>query len=41
MTETGKHSGGCHSDGFGINVRCLDDVEIETLTLTPFDGKSL
>ncbi len=24
-----------------INVRCLDDVEIDALTPTPFDGKSL
>jgi hypothetical protein len=24
-----------------INVRCLDDVDIETLEITPFDGKSL
>lgn len=23
-----------------INVRCLDDVDISALTLTPFDGKS-
>ncbi len=24
-----------------INVRCLDDVDVSTLTITPFDGKSL
>ena len=24
-----------------INVRCLDDVDLETLTPMPFDGKSL
>jgi hypothetical protein len=24
-----------------VNVRCLDEVDIETLTLTPYDGKSL
>jgi hypothetical protein len=29
------------AEGIGINVRCLDGVEIDTLTLTPFDGKSL
>jgi hypothetical protein len=29
------------SEGIGINVRCLDGVEIEALTLTPFDGRSL
>ena len=25
---------------YGINVRCLDDVDVEALALTPFDGKS-
>jgi hypothetical protein len=24
-----------------INVRCLDDIDLAALTLTPFDGKSL
>jgi hypothetical protein len=24
-----------------INVRCLDDVNLDTLTLTPFNGKDL
>jgi hypothetical protein len=24
-----------------INVRCLDDVDVGSLTITPFDGKSL
>lgn len=24
-----------------INVRCLDDVDISTLTLTPIDGKNM
>ncbi|HEX3861891.1 MAG TPA: GFA family protein [Stellaceae bacterium] len=24
-----------------INVRCLDDIDLATLTPTPFDGKSL
>ncbi len=24
-----------------INVRCLDDVDVAALTLTPFDGKNL
>jgi hypothetical protein len=24
-----------------VNVRCLDDVDLSSLTLTPFDGKSL
>ena len=26
---------------FAINVRCLDDVDVASLTLTPFDGKHL
>jgi hypothetical protein len=34
-------SGEDGSEGIGINVRCLDDVTIEALALTPFDGKSL
>ena len=29
------------SVGYGINVRCLDDVDVGTLTLTPYDGKTL
>ena len=36
-----KGQSGDGSEGFGINVRCLDYVEMETLTVTPFDGKSL
>jgi hypothetical protein len=28
------------AEGFGINVRCLDDVDVETLALTPYDGKN-
>ena len=24
-----------------VNVRCLDDVDVRALTLTPFDGRSL
>ncbi|HXG78079.1 MAG TPA: GFA family protein [Methyloceanibacter sp.] len=26
---------------FALNVRCLDGVDVASLTLTPFDGKSL
>jgi hypothetical protein len=26
---------------YAVNIRCLDDVDVSTLTLTPFDGKSL
>jgi hypothetical protein len=29
------------NDVVAINVRCLDHVELGSLTLTPFDGKSL
>jgi hypothetical protein len=24
-----------------VNVRCLDDVDLGTLNITPFDGRSL
>jgi hypothetical protein len=24
-----------------VNVRCLDDVDVTSLKLTPFDGRSL
>jgi hypothetical protein len=27
-------------EGIGINVRCLDDVDVGALELTPYDGKS-
>lgn len=26
---------------YAINVRCLDDVDLDALTITPVDGKSL
>ena len=26
---------------YAVNVRCLDGVDLSTLTLSPFDGKSL
>ena len=29
------------SEGIGINVRCLDDIEVDALPLTHYDGKSL
>lgn len=35
----GKHPDG--SDAMTINVRCLDDIDLASLTLTPFDGRSL
>jgi len=27
-----------HPDGYDVNVRCLDDVALETLVIEPFDG---
>ncbi|HSD92980.1 MAG TPA: GFA family protein [Methyloceanibacter sp.] len=35
----GKNADG--SEAVSINVRCLDDLDLDALTLTPFDGKSL
>jgi hypothetical protein len=29
------------SEGIGVNVRCLDEVDIAALEITPYDGKSL
>ena len=26
---------------YAVNVRCLDGVDVDALTITPFDGKSL
>ena len=40
----GSYSRGVDSAGqdtFAVNVRCLDGVDPDGLTLTPFDGKSL
>ncbi len=28
-----------HPDGIDVNARCLDDVDVAMLTLTPFDGR--
>jgi len=28
------------AEGFGVNVRCLDDIDVEALTLTLYDGKN-
>jgi hypothetical protein len=48
-----RHCGTCGVETFGtgtapdgtqtvaVNVRCLDDVDLTTLTPAPFDGKSL
>ncbi len=37
----GKGNGPDGSATYAVNVRCLDDLDLETLTITPFDGKSL
>ena len=40
----GSYARGLGPDGapmFAINVRCLDDVDVAALKLTPFDGKSI
>jgi hypothetical protein len=31
---------GEHGPTVAVNVRCLDDVDLTTLTVTPYDGKS-
>ena len=28
-----------HPDGWDVNVRCLDDVDLAEWTISPFDGK--
>ena len=35
--STGKDGG----EMYAVNVRCLDDVDVSTVTPTPFDGKKL
>jgi hypothetical protein len=40
----GSFARGTGPDGaemIAINVRCLDGVDLDSLTVTPFDGKSL
>mgnify|MGYP001816063428 CR=1 FL=1 len=29
-----------HPDGVSVNVRCLDEATINTVTVTPFDGQN-
>ncbi len=36
-----KGTGKDGSESIAINVRCLDDVDVEKLTVNNFDGKSL
>lgn len=28
-----------HPDGYSVNARCLDEGTVESMTMTPFDGK--
>jgi hypothetical protein len=28
-----------HPDGFSVNARCVDGLELDALTVVPFDGK--
>ncbi|TNF33206.1 MAG: GFA family protein [Gammaproteobacteria bacterium] len=28
-----------HPDGISVNVRCLDDATIQSVSITPFDGR--
>jgi len=37
--STGRGEDG--SEGIGINVRCLEDVDVESLPVTFYDGRSL
>jgi len=29
-----------HPDGYSVNARCLDDKNIKSVNITPFDGKN-
>lgn len=29
-----------HPDGYSVNVRCLDDVDLDAVTVLPFDGRN-
>jgi hypothetical protein len=29
-----------HPDGYSVNARCLDDATINSMSITPFDGKN-
>ena len=37
--STGRGEDG--SEGIGINIRCLEDVDVESLPVTFYDGRSL
>ena len=39
--DTAEVNGGNGDETFAINVNCLDDVDVATLKLTPFDGKNM
>lgn len=29
-----------HPDGYSVNVRCLDEVDLDRVRITPFDGQN-
>ena len=37
----GRGSDDKGNEMIAVNVRCLDDVDISTLTITPYDGKNI
>jgi len=41
ISSFGTGTGPDQSEMVSINVRCLDDVDLDALTVTSFDGKSL
>lgn len=40
VASCSRGTDGQGNEGVGINVRCLDGVDIASLTLTPYDGRS-
>ncbi len=40
IASFGRGRGKDGIEGVAVNVRCLDDVDIASLTLTPYDGRS-
>lgn len=37
----GRGSDGKGNEMIAVNVRCLDDVDVNALTITPYDGKNV
>ena len=40
MSSFARGKGADGSEGIGINVRCLDGIDLPAVQLTPFDGRS-